>query len=156
MRGYQSPWAALLWSFALPGFGQLYNRDYFIALVLITLELSVNFLSNLNLSLLHTFHGDLVRAHDVVNFEHGLFYPSIWGFSMWQAFNKAKRMNGEHSKVYLTGLIFGLVAGMNIGLFTQPILITPVYSGLAIGAVGGMIGYISEKVILRYRHKKLG
>ncbi|UOQ91547.1 hypothetical protein MUO14_13260 [Halobacillus shinanisalinarum] len=153
MKNYQSPWAALLWSFALPGFGQLYNRDYIIAFTLIALELIINYLSNLNLSILHTFHGHFAHSHSVVKFQHGLFYPSIWGFSMWQAFNKAKRMNGDGSKVYLTGLLFGLVAGMNISLFAHHILPSPVYSGLATGVIGAAIGNIAEKLINKVRNK---
>lgn len=159
MKKGQSPWAALLWSLALPGFGQLYNRDYFIAVVLITLEFYTNYGSHLNLSLLYTFHGDLTRAHDMVNYEHGLFYPSIWGFSMWQAYNRAKRMNDSSSEVGLNGPFFGLVAGMNIGLYTHFLFISPVYCGLVVGLIGVVFGFFIEKAFFIKRknnpHKDL-
>lgn len=147
-KEYKSPVAAMLWSFALPGFGQLYNRDYFIGVILLIIEFSTNLFSHLNLSILHTFHAELKNAHDVVNFEHGLFYPSIWAYSMWQAYNRAQTINGKCSKVYFTGLFFGLVAGMNIGLFAHHLLVSPIYSGLSIGIAGALLGHLTEKIIL--------
>lgn len=87
---YKSPVAAMLWSFALPGFGQLYNRDYIIGLLLVVWEIIINLYSNLNLALMHSFHWDFEQAHDIINYEWGLFYPSVFAFSLWHAYNKAK------------------------------------------------------------------
>jgi hypothetical protein len=90
---YKSPWAALLWSMALPGFGQVYNGNYILGFVFVVAELMVNNMSKLNLSFLYTLHGDFNQSHNVVDFQWGMFYPSLWGFGMWQAFNKAKMIN---------------------------------------------------------------
>ncbi|MDV2687061.1 DUF5683 domain-containing protein, partial [Alkalihalophilus lindianensis] len=56
-RPYQSPYAAMLWSLVLPGFGQLYNKDYVIGFVLLVLEFLVNLKSDLNITLLYSFMG---------------------------------------------------------------------------------------------------
>ncbi|MED4224262.1 hypothetical protein [Neobacillus cucumis] len=39
-RPHKSPLAAMFWSVVLLGFGQLYNLDYFIGIVLLVLEFS--------------------------------------------------------------------------------------------------------------------
>jgi phosphate/sulfate permease len=103
-----------------------------------------------------TLHAEFLKSHDVVNYEWGLFYPSVWGFSMWHAFNRAKTMNGEWKKAELTGILIGLVAGMNIGLllhipaenipyFTIDIFMSPVISGMVGGLIGALLGYYVEK-----------
>jgi TM2 domain-containing membrane protein YozV len=56
---YKSPWAALLWSIAIPGFGQFYNRDYFFGMVLMVWELFVNLIANINEMVFWSFKGEL-------------------------------------------------------------------------------------------------
>ncbi|WP_100010167.1 hypothetical protein [Lentibacillus sediminis] len=164
---YKSPVAAMLWSFALPGFGQIYNRDYFLGLLLVVWEIILNLFSNLNLSLMYTFHGNYEQAHGIINYEWGLFYPSVFAFSLWQAYNKAKAITyrQEHQeelrKVYFTGLFFGLTAGMNLGLTTHHIypaevlqfLAYPVYCGLFFGVVGAVVGHLIELYFVRRRER---
>jgi TM2 domain-containing membrane protein YozV len=160
---YKSPWSALLWSFALPGFGQIYNGQYILGIVLILMEIAVNSMATLNLSLLHTYHWDLKQSHDVVNYQWGLFYPSIWGFSMWHGFNKAKAINHylKHQGIvpptkqaHFLGLFFGLVAGMHIGLLMHPIMKSPVLSGLCLGITGAILGHLIEHVVHRAPNKR--
>ncbi|MBM7573285.1 hypothetical protein [Aquibacillus albus] len=42
---YKSPLAAAMWSALLPGFGQLYVRDYIIGFSLVAWEIVVNIMS---------------------------------------------------------------------------------------------------------------
>jgi TM2 domain-containing membrane protein YozV len=160
---YKSPWSALLWSFSLPGFGQFYNRSYILGFTLIVIELAVNTSSFLNLSLVHTYHWDLQKSHDVVDFQWGLFYPSLWGFSMWEAFNKAKAINRTlrvrgvpPPKDYAnyTGLLFGGVIGMNMGLLLHHILTSPVLTGLIFGVTGGIVGHFIERCVILKRTQR--
>lgn len=67
-RPYKSPNAAMLWSLVLPGFGQLYNKNYFIGIILLVLEFLINLKSHLNLVLVNTFNGDLLDAHESANY----------------------------------------------------------------------------------------
>lgn len=90
---YKSPITALSWSLMMCGFGQFYNGQYIFGMVLLLCEGMVNVLSKLNVSILHSFHGKFQMAHDVVSYQWGIFYPSIYGFSMWQAYNKAIIIN---------------------------------------------------------------
>src|SRR5438128_550588 len=112
-REYKSPYAAMLWSLILPGFGQLYNKDYLVAFVLMGWELVVNLNSNLNVQLVQAFNGNLHAAHQSINYAWGVFYPSIYGFAIWQAFNFAKAHNErlagkeDYRRTYFTGFFVG-------------------------------------------------
>ncbi|WP_044477087.1 hypothetical protein [Oceanobacillus massiliensis] len=160
---FKSPVAALLWSLTMAGFGQFYNGQYIFGFILLMGEFTANVLSNLNLTIHHTFHGDYLEAHRVANYQWGLFYPSIYGFSIWQAYNEAiifnYRQEGKKPprETYLTGFCIGLVVGMNFGIYWHHhfwdefylirFLTSPVYNGLVLGMTGGLIGHLIEKWI---------
>ncbi|MCQ6275417.1 hypothetical protein JMM81_10645 [Bacillus sp. V3B] len=168
---YRSPISAILWSIALPGLGQIYNRYYIPAFLLIGLEFLINLYSNLNLAILYSFNGDFLQAHEVINYEWGLFYPSIYGFAIWQAYNHAKANNykvegkGLVKKTYFTGFFFGMVIGMNLGLYWHNhktleqvkylyFLHFPVYNGLILGLLGALLGALIEKTYRKNSNRK--
>ncbi len=169
-RPYQSPYAAMLWSLVLPGFGQLYNKDYVIGFVLLVLEFLVNLKSDLNITLLYSFMGNLQASHQSVDYGWGLFYPSIYGFAIWQAFNSAKASNRRaagkeaEQRTYLTGFAIGLTIGMDFGLFWHDqswikmsiMLDFPVFNGLTFGLLFGAIGHLLEKKLYRKNKKRTG
>lgn len=165
-RQYKSPYAAMLWSCVLPGFGQFYNRDYIVGSLLIGLEFIVNLNSNLNLSLLHTFMGDINSAHHVIDYRWALFYPSLYSYAIWQAFNSAKANNDKLDgrevvhRTYLSGFFIGIVLGMDFGLFWHDssffsqftvlrFLDFPVLNGLLLGLLTGTLGHITENKLYR-------
>lgn len=160
---YKSPVAAMLWSIALPGLGQLYNRDYIPAFLLLGLEFLVNYFSNLNLAILFSFNWDFLQAHEIIDYRWGLFYPAVYGFAIWQAYNYAKheaqKMEGGEApkRTYFTGFLFGMVIGMDLGIFWHDLLLFdkfpsltllhfPVHNGLVWGILGAIIGSSIEKV----------
>lgn len=165
---YKSPYAAAVWSMVLPGFGQMYNKDYIIGFVLLGFEFLINLYSNLNLALVYSFTGDFSQAHSVIDYSWGMFYPSLYAFSIWQAFNAAKAHNDrflDHvlkKRTHLTGFFIGLVVGMNCGLFWHDfaflnqyrflsILDMPVFNGLLFGLLFGTLGNFLEKTIYRQK-----
>ncbi|MFD2210922.1 hypothetical protein ACFSMW_14520 [Virgibacillus halophilus] len=159
MKNRKSPITALLWSFVMSGFGQLYNRDYVIGFALLVFEVLLNLKSNLNLALKYTFQGHFLLAHQVTNFEWGLFYPSLWAFSMWQAYHHAKEINtdqGSSANIGLTGMFLGMVVGMNVGLIIgtnkmrlfhmdNNVFASPVINGLFFGMIGALTGTFIQK-----------
>jgi hypothetical protein len=168
-REYKSPYAAGVWSMVLPGFGQFYNKDYILGFVLLVLEFLINLYSNLNLALVYSFTGDFTLAHNVIDYKWGMFYPSIYAFSIWQAFNTAKAHkhrvleNKQIERTYFSGFFIGLVVGMDLGLFWHDysflnpykvlsLLNMPVFSGLVFGLIFGLLGNYLEKTF--YRKKK--
>lgn len=155
---YKSPWAALLWSIAIPGFGQLYNRDYLLGIILVLWEITVNIKANINEMILRSFRGELLASYEVVDINWLMFYPSVFIFGLWQAYNKARSINYENGieeqvepyRQEFTFLFFGMVVGANFGIY-YPILISPLFSGIAIAIVLGIIGHWIEKVILKMK-----
>ncbi|MEH7156021.1 hypothetical protein [Neobacillus drentensis] len=169
-RQYQSPYAAMLWSCVLPGFGQFYNKDYLIGAVLLGLEFIVNLNSNLNLSLIDSFIGDIHLAHHEIDYRWALFYPSVYCYGIWQAYNAARANNNKldgqevDHRTYLSGFFIGVVVGMDFGLFWHDsgliqhysalrFLDFPVFNGLLLGLLMGGLGHLMENTIYR-RYKK--
>jgi TM2 domain-containing membrane protein YozV len=158
---YKSPASALIWSMALPGFGQFYNGQILLGIILMILEVGVNIISKLNFSIIESFHGDFMKAHNLIKYDWGIYYPSIWAFSMWQAYNKARTINYSlesrmNKKIKLTGFFFGATVGMNLGLYWHfhflnhlnrffSFLNSPVFAGLIIGLIFALIGQLIEK-----------
>lgn len=162
---YKSPVAALLWSFALPGFGQFYNGDYLLGFLFMALELTINHQSRLNLAIIYAFQENFENGHHVINYEWGMFYPSVLCFCLWQAFNRAKEINWHleqkgisppKKKASLTGILFGLVVGMNFGFYWHHFffyekfrmlrfLDIPVMNAFVFGLIFSFMGYGIEK-----------
>jgi len=79
----------VLWSIALPGFGQLLNGKFLKGLLLIILEVLINVQSNFNKVIIYSFQGDIQAAIDHVNYDWLMFYPCLYFFAMWDAFKDA-------------------------------------------------------------------
>lgn len=157
MKEYKSPVSSLLWSITMSGFGQFYNGQYVFGALLFSVELLTNALSGINSSILFSFTGNLEGSQSIFNMEWGLFYPSAYLFSIWQAYNKAIVINHHHDgedpprETYLTGFFFGSVIGMNLGVYWHPDLMfgleffsSPIFSGLVLGIITGFIVHIIE------------
>ena len=79
----------LLWSIALPGFGQLLNGKYVKGLVFILLEIVINVQAHFNMVILHSFNGEIELAIQHANYQWLMFYPCLYFFAMWDAFKDA-------------------------------------------------------------------
>lgn len=89
----KSPIMAVFWSIFLPGIGQLYiNRLINAAFSLVW---SIIFLYNSRFleAFYYLFQGEIVLATDVLNVQWLLFIPSIWGFSLYDAYVNAVENN---------------------------------------------------------------
>lgn len=75
-----------LWSVALPGFGQLFNRKYFKGLVLIVIEFIINTKSNLNSVIISSFYWDIDKAIQDTDYQWLMFYPCFYMFCIWDAY----------------------------------------------------------------------
>ncbi|MBX0356847.1 hypothetical protein [Halobacillus sp. Nhm2S1] len=133
----------LLWSIALPGFGQLLNGKYIKGILLVALELLVNVMGNFNKIIILSFHFRIEEAITETNYMWLMFYPCLYFFSIWDAYKDAG--GGEEkpfaylpfvsSAYFVTlGLIFSsefTLFGYFIGPLWLPVLFLPV--GLGIG-----------------------
>jgi hypothetical protein len=145
---------AILWSIALPGFGQLLNRKYIKGLFLVVLEIIINVMGNFNRIIVLSFNMEIERAIAETNYLWLMFYPCLYFFSIWDAYKDAG--GGQKAFAYLplvfsayfvtVGLIFSArltLFGYLIGPMWLPMMFLPI--GLA---VGGFIRWILLKVYL--------
>ncbi|WP_077296681.1 hypothetical protein [Virgibacillus pantothenticus] len=143
---------ALLWSIALPGFGQLLNHKYMKGFLLITLEFIINVMGNFNQIIIYSFQLKIEEAIEATNYSWLMFYPCLYFFAIWDAYKDAG--GGEKAFSYLPlvfsayfvtiGLIFSSklkLFGYFIGPMWLPIIFLPI--GLSIG---GLIQWILLKI----------
>ena len=81
-----NPYEKLLWSIALPGFGQLLNRKYIKGILFILLEFVINVQANFNEIIMLSFQGDIEKAIVQADYQWLLFYPCLYFYAMWDAY----------------------------------------------------------------------
>jgi hypothetical protein len=84
-----NPVEKLLWSIAIPGFGQLLNGKYVKGITFIILEFLINSKTNLNLVIILSFQGEITEAIANTNYQWIMFYPCLYFFAMWDAWKDA-------------------------------------------------------------------
>lgn len=139
----------LLWSIALPGFGQLLNRRYLKGVLFILLEILINHMARLNTIILLSFKGDITGALIAVNYQWLMFYPCIYMFAIWDAFKDA----GGGRSPYAT-LLFVIPAYMaTVGIMYSDTLkvfnalLGPVWLPMLFCFLGIMLAAIIKKII---------
>jgi hypothetical protein len=93
----------LLWSIALPGFGQLLNKNYVKGIILVFLEFLINIHSNFNEIIMLSFHGKILESIQRTDYEWLMFYPCVYMFAIWDAIRGAR---GELSSFAYLPYIF--------------------------------------------------
>ena len=71
---------ALLWSIALPGFGQLLNKKHIKGILFIVLEFLINMGANFNEGIRLSFLGETRQSLEVMNMQWLMFYPCLYFF----------------------------------------------------------------------------
>ncbi|MBB6734229.1 hypothetical protein [Cohnella zeiphila] len=127
---------AMLWSIALPGFGQFRNGKYIKGTLLIVMEFLINAQSNLNLIIISSFHGDIRGTIDQTDYQWLMFYPCVYMYGIWDAFKDA----GGGTKPYA---VFPFVFGAffaTIGVIYSPYFLGAMWLGILGLAVGVAVG----------------
>ncbi|MCQ6282884.1 hypothetical protein [Bacillus sp. EB600] len=139
----------LLWSIALPGFGQYLNRKYFKGTVFLVLEFLINIQSNFNQIILMSFHGEISNAIKHTNYQWLMFYPCLYFFSMWDAVKDAGGGKDPISFLpYVLTAFFvtvGLIFSSNLVIFG--VLLGPVWLPMLFVFPGIAFGIIIKKII---------
>ena len=133
----------------------MYIGDYLIGVLLVALEFIINVKAGLNLSILYSFRGQLQNAIDVTNFQWLLFYPCVYAYSVWQAYNRATEINrgrsqAEEGRVFANtqynGLFIGFAMGGTLGVI-YICRIGPIFGGILGGLIGGLTGSVIERLV---------
>lgn len=142
----------ILWSIALPGFGQFLNGKIIKGIVFIFLEILINVKANINTVIILSFHGNIQQAIESTNYQWLMFYPCIYMFAIWDAYRDA----GGY-KVPLSFLPFvlsaylgtlGVVYSSNLQI--MGILLGPIFLPILFFILGIVIGNIIRIFLLKY------
>lgn len=144
----------LLWSIALPGFGQLLNRKYFKAFILVVLEVLINVKGNINVVIIKSFLGEMQEAIIQGDFLWIMFYPCIYLFAIWDAYRDA-----GGGKFPFMSIPFVLSAYLGtIGVIysahvkVKGYLIGPIFLPIICMISGFLIGLVIRWIICRKAH----
>jgi len=142
----------LLWSIALPGFGQLLNRKYIKGILLVALEFAVNILGNLNTAIVLSFHGQIQEAIHQTNYLWFMFYPCLYFFAIWDAYKDA-----GGSKTPFAYLPFATSAYIvTLGVIFSPVLkisgyyIGPVWLSIISIPIGVTVGFLLKWCLIKF------
>ena len=141
----------LLWSIALPGFGQLLNGKYVKGIVFLILELLINFKANLNTVIILSFQGEIKNAIEATNYHWLLFYPCLYFFAIWDAWKDAG--GGTDSYSFLPFVLstyfvtIGCIYSQSVKVFG--ILLGPVWLSILCIIPSVIIGILLKKLINR-------
>ncbi|NNV06751.1 hypothetical protein [Geobacillus sp. C56-T2] len=144
---------ALLWSIALPGFGQLLNKKYVKGIALIFLELLINTQSRFNEAIRLSFLGRTDEAAAMVDIGWLMFYPCLYFFAIWDAFKDAGGGQTPYSFLPFVFSAYSVTVGLMYsfdvkvaGVFFGPIWL-PILSVIP----GWAVGRLLQVVLLKWR-----
>lgn len=148
-------WEAILWSVALPGFGQLLNHQFLKGALFIFLEFLINSQSHFNDSIRFSFLGEIEKAVQVTNYQWLMFYPCLYFFAMWDCFKQAGTPPSYSFLPFVccaysvtTGLMYaekGTAIGRTMG---------PVWFPMLMVLPGLLAGLLIRWIIMRIVRKK--
>ena len=139
----------LMWSIALPGFGQFLNGKYFKGIVLITLEFLINVQANFNKIILLSFNGKINDAVNQADFQWLMFYPCLYFFSMWDAVKDAGVGKDPYSFLPYVFSAFFVTVGVIFSPYLKVfgIFFGPVWLPMLFVIPGVLVGLIIKKVM---------
>ena len=145
----------LLWSIALPGFGQLLNRKYVKGIVLVALEFAINIMGRLNEIIIFSFHGEIELAIESTNYQWLMFYPCVYFFAIWDAYKDAGGGNTDFAYIpFATAAFIMTIAVIFSSNFTiNGYLIGPVWLPIISVPIGFIIGRGIQYSINIFIHK---
>jgi len=145
----KSAFEKLMWSIALPGFGQYLNGKYFKGTVLLILEFLINVQANFNQIILLSFHGEVNEAIKYADYQWLMFYPCLYFFSIWDAMKDAGGKKDPYSFLpYVFAAFFvtvGLIYSSNLKIFG--VLFGPVWLPILFVFPGIIIGFIVGNIL---------
>ncbi|MFB5191863.1 hypothetical protein [Alicyclobacillus fastidiosus] len=133
----------ILWSIAIPGFGQFLNQKYLKGIALILLELLINNGSHLNQIILLSFQGRISQAISTTNYQWLMFYPCVYMFGIWDAYKDA---GGTAPFAYLPFVLTAFFG--TVGIMYSPLvrwngrLLGPVWFPMLSSTIGLLLGIL--------------
>lgn len=144
-----NPKEVLLWSIALPGFGQFLNGKLIKGIVFVFLEYLINVNANFNVVIISSFHGDIEKAIAQTDYLWIMFYPCLYFFAMWDAFKDAGGGSSRYSYLPFVFCTFfvtvGCIYSTDFKIFG--FLLGPIWLPILCVIPGTFTGFLLMKVI---------
>ena len=139
---------ALLWSIALPGFGQLLQKQYIKGILFVVLEFLINVQSNFNEAIRFSFMGEVQQSISVINFQWLMFYPCLYFFAMWDAFKAAGPVSRYSFLPFVFSAYFVTVGVMYSTKWTiGGILFGPIWLPMLSAIPGVVVGILLQTAL---------
>ncbi|BBW97340.1 hypothetical protein ACPVTF_03625 [Geobacillus icigianus] len=144
---------ALLWSIALPGFGQLLNKKYVKGITMIFLELLINTQSRFNEAIRLSFLGRTNEAAAIVDIGWLMFYPCLYFFAMWDAFKDAGGGQTPYSFLPFVFSAYFVTVGLmySFDVKVADIFFGPIWLPFLSVIPGWAVGRLLQVVLLKWR-----
>jgi TM2 domain-containing membrane protein YozV len=147
------PVEKILWSLALPGFGQILNGKNMKGVLFIALEFLINVQANFNVVILLSFHGDIQGAVEQTNYQWLMFYPCLYLFAAWDAYRDT---GGEKSPYSFLPFVMAAYF-VTVGLIYSPsfrimgILMGPVWLPMLCCFIGIAVGLLVQSLLRKWK-----
>jgi hypothetical protein len=128
LGGWELRAIAALFSILMPGFGQVYNRQFVKGIIFLIIEHYDNTLGHINEAIHLDFNGFHQNAINVTDFGYMLFYPGFYAYCIWDAWFFAKP-GADKVKTAIPFLIGGFL-GCIASIFASHIPIPTLTTGL--------------------------
>jgi TM2 domain-containing membrane protein YozV len=146
----------VLWSIAIPGFGQFLNKKYIKGIALILLEFIINVKANINTLIVLSFYGQTELAVQQADYQWLMFYPCVYIYSIWDAYRDSRENVPPllsipfaiSAYVETIGVIYSKTFRIN-GVLLGPIFLPMICIFLGLG-----LGFIIRSLIIKKVHKK--
>ncbi|RXT14894.1 hypothetical protein [Ammoniphilus sp. CFH 90114] len=125
----------IVWGIALPGFAQFLNQKYFKGFVFIVLEFLINVNARLNQAIIFSFHGDIKKSIEVVDYGWLMFYPCLYLFAIYDGYKDAGGGNSYSFFPFVISAYFG-----TIGVIYSPYFLGPIWLPILCLVLGAGIG----------------
>ncbi|SDI46002.1 hypothetical protein [Natribacillus halophilus] len=161
----RNPYMIAWWNAALPGCGHLLLSKYLRGFTLLSLEILLNVMANLNLAMVHSYTGQFEMAKEVLEPRWILLYIPMYIFGIWDSYrttvdlNKqsllADKENAPVTSFNLTGLEINYLDKRNPRLAVLWSLLTPGLGQLYIHRLLTALFIISWLIVFIYFSKVL-
>ncbi|WP_110113223.1 hypothetical protein [Bacillus sp. CGMCC 1.16541] len=141
----------LLWSIALPGFGQLLNQKYIKGIVFIGLEFLINVQANFNEAIRFSFLGETQQAALITNYQWLMFYPCLYFFALWDAFKDAEPNVPRYSFLPFVSCAYIVTVGLmySTKVVIGSVFFGPVWFPILSVVPGLLIGFLLQKILVK-------
>jgi hypothetical protein len=144
----------LLWSIALPGFGQFLNGKLVKGIVLVILEFLINVQANFNEAIISSFQGNISLSIQQLDFQWLMFYPCLYFFAMWDAWKDAGGGKDRYSFLpFVFSAYFvtvGLIYSSKLKIFG--VLLGPIWLPMLSVIPGVIVGLLIKWILQKAAH----